>query len=135
MQRSTFQKRIRNTRILIIILIVIFFILGITYSVLASFNDHDYIITVTDKDRIYEGDKEDGDSKYLIFGDDENNESLVFENTDTIMRFKWNSSNIQSKLHEGKTYKITVIGYRVPFLSMYENIIEVEEYTNENTSN
>ena len=119
MQRSTFQKKIRNTRILTITLVVVIFILSITYSVLTSFNDHDYIITVTDK--------EDRDSKYLIFGDDENNESLVFENTDTIMRFKWNSSNIQSKLHEGKTYKITVIGYRVPFFSMYENIIEVEE--------
>lgn len=37
MQRSTFQKKIRNTRILTITLVVVIFILSITYSVLTSF--------------------------------------------------------------------------------------------------
>jgi hypothetical protein len=32
----------------------------------------------------------------------------------------------------GGTYTVTVVGYRIPFLSMYQNIIEVEEIDNEN---
>lgn len=99
-----------------------------------SFNDTEYTVTITDKERITESSKDnDGNyktkSKYLVFADDENGEPIVFENTDCLVRFKFNSSNIQGKLKEGHTYKITVIGYRVPFLSWHQNIIKVEEIT------
>lgn len=79
MQRSTFQKKIRNTRILTITLVVVIFILSITYFVLTSFNGHDYIITVTDKDRIYEGNKEDRDYVFYIFNEKGKNESGINE--------------------------------------------------------
>ena len=49
------------------------------------------------------------------------------ENPACSIRLKFNSSNIQGKLKEGHTYKVTVIGYRVPFFSWYQNIIKVEE--------
>ena len=99
----------------------------IGYQVMFSFNDTDYKITVTDKERIYEGSGDTSSSKYLVFGDDENGNALVFENTDCFVRGKWNSSNIQGQLKEGNTYKITVVGYRIPFFSMYQNIIRIEE--------
>lgn len=97
-----------------------------------NFNDTEYTATITGKDRITESSKDsDGNrktsSKYLVFADDENGNSLVFENTDCLIRWKFNSSNVQGQLKEGNTYKITVIGYRVPFLSWYQNIIKVEE--------
>ena len=126
MQRNTFQKRTKTPLMLIIMLITILvMIVIIFFNVFSSFNDHKYVVTVTDKDRI----TYDGNSKYLVFADGENGESLVFENTDTVIRLKWDSSNIQGSLHEGETYEITVIGYRIPFMSKYENIIEVEEIT------
>lgn len=105
-----------------IIFLILLCIIG-SESIL-KFNDKEYTITVTDKERIYEG---DSSSKYLVFGDDENGNALVFENTDCFIRGKWNSSNIQGKLKEGNTYKITVIGYRIAFFSWYQNIIKVEE--------
>ena len=92
-----------------------------------NFNDTEYTITITDKERIYKGSGDSSSSKYLVFGDDENSDSLVFENTDCFIRGKWNSSNLQGKMKEGNTYRITVVGYRVPFFSMYQNIIKVEE--------
>jgi hypothetical protein len=84
-------------------------------------------VKVTDKERIYQNDS----SKYLIFADDENGETVVFENTDCIARLKWNSSNIQGQLKEGTTYNVTVVGYRIPFLSMYQNIIKIDEIEGE----
>ena len=116
-------------RKIFVVIIMIAVVLGllIGYQVMFSFNDTDYKITVTDKERIYEGSGDTSSSKYLVFGDDENGNALVFENTDCFVRGKWNSSNIQGQLKEGNTYKITVVGYRIPFFSMYQNIIRIEE--------
>lgn len=61
-------------------------------------------------------------SKYLVFTENE-----VFENTDSWTFLKFNSSDIQNKFELKKTYKVKVAGWRIPFLSMYRNIIEVEK--------
>ena len=111
----------------VIVMIAVFLGLSIGYEAIFSFNDTEYTITVTDKERIYEGSGDTSSSKYLVFGEDENGNALVFENTDCFIRGKWNSSNIQGQLKEGNTYKVTVVGYRVPFFSMYQNIIDVAE--------
>ena len=122
------MRRKKNTRtFFVVIMIAIILVLSIGYEAIFSFNDTDYTITVTDKERIYEGSGDTSSSKYLVFGDDENGNSLVFENTDCFIRGKWNSSNIQGQLKEGNTYKVTVVGYRVSFFSMYQNIIKIEE--------
>lgn len=122
------KKRLfKNKLFLPVIIVFALLILATSISVPLSFNDHNYIITVTDKERIYEESGDSSSSKYLVFGDNSQGDSLVFENTDTLIRGKFNSSNTQGKLKVGKTYKITVIGFRLAFLSSYENIIKVEE--------
>lgn len=121
------KRRIKGSTGMIIV-VVIFIILIVGITAITDFNDHTYVITVTDKDRTIENDKDDGTkSKYIVFGDTEEGKSLVFENTDNILRLKVNSSNIQGSLKEGHTYEITVIGYRVPLFSWYENIIKIKE--------
>ena len=122
------MRRKRNTKtFFVVIMIAVILVLSIGYEAIFSFNDTEYTITVTDKERIYEGSGDTSSSKYLVFGDDENGNALVFENTDCFIRGKWNSSNIQGQLKEGNTYKITAVGYRISFFSMYQNIIKVEE--------
>ena len=121
------KKRMRLHKILMVVFFIVILGLGVASSVAFSFNDTDYTITVTDKERIYTGSGDTSSSKYLVFGEDNNGNSLVFENTDCLLRGKWDSSNIQGQLKEGNTYKITVVGYRVPFFSWYQNIIEIEE--------
>ena len=117
---------------IIMIVIMLFIIVG--FEALFSFNDTDYTVTITDKERVIQGSGDSTTSKYLVYADGENGESLVFENTDCIIRGKWNSSNIQGKLKAGHTYKITVVGYRVPFMSWYQNIIKVSEKENNPTA-
>lgn len=83
-------------------------------------NTHYEVATVMDK--VSKGDS----GKYLIFvriGEEEK----VYQNTDEIMRLKFNSSDIYGKLKIGKSYRFTLIGYRVPFLSWYQNIIWISE--------
>lgn len=58
---------------------------------------------------------------YLIFTENE-----VFNNVDTLWHWKWNSSDFYNKIEAGKTYELTVYGYRIPFLSGYRNIISYQ---------
>lgn len=76
--------------------------------------------TVSDKERIVESNDDDGvSSKYIVFTE----EGEVFENTDSVLRFKFNSSTVQGQLKEGQIYDATVYGWRIPFLSTYRNIV------------
>ena len=96
-------------------------------TIIFCFNDKEYTITITEKERIIEAVEESVSSKYLVFGEDENGKVLVFENTDNLLRGKWNSSTVQGSLKVGKTYTIVAVGYRIPFFSCYEKIIYFEE--------
>lgn len=113
-----------------VVVLILFVIMGFGVY-LFEFNDTEYIIKVTDKERVTSvsgsGDSTHAESKYLIWGQDKNKEEYVFENTDSLFRTKFDSSAIYGKLKKGKTYKITAVGYRVPLFSLYKNIIKVEE--------
>lgn len=84
-------------------------------------------VTVVDKERQVSGNLEDGiESKYIVFTDKE-----VFENTDSLIRGKMNSSDVQARLHVGCTYDITAYGFRSNWLSIYRNISKVEHVKTE----
>jgi hypothetical protein len=78
-------------------------------------------IKVTGKERITVKNGDQVDSKYLIFTENE-----VFENTDTLFRLKFNSSDLYGKIREGQTCTFVVNGWRVQLLSMYRNILSAE---------
>ena len=108
--------------------LVIFLIIGVfIFNVSANYNEHTYTVTITDKERVNDEDS----SKYLVFGEDiKTGETRVFQNTDSFIRGKFNSSNVYGSLKEGETYTITVVGYRIPLFSWYENIIKYEKESN-----
>lgn len=117
----------KSSKLKFIAIVAVIALAVIFVEMLFSFNDTEYAVTITGKERIAESDGDNEmSSKYLVFADDENGNPLVFENTDCFIRFKFNSSNIQGQLKEGNTYRITVIGYRIQLLSWYQNIIKVE---------
>lgn len=97
----------------------------IAIPVISFSNDHAYTVTITDKERVTTQVAEgQTDSKYLIYGEDENRKTYVFEDTDTLFRWKFNSSDVFGALKEGETYELTVIGFRVHIFNWYENIID-----------
>lgn len=90
--------------------------------IVGMFNTHTATVTVTDKERINNSDE----SKYLIFGKDENGQAVVYENTDNILRGKWDSSTLQAEMEVGETYEVKLVGFRFPIFSWYENILAAE---------
>ena len=87
------------------------------------FNRNTYTVTVTGKERIYKSSGDTAISYYLIFTKGLDGDVMVFKNSDELLLGKFDSSNIQAGLEIGGTYDVEVYGFRVPFLSCYENII------------
>lgn len=65
----------------------------------------------------------DNEMKYLVSDIDGN----VYCIEDSSVFLKWDASNRYAALDEGKIYSVTLVGWRVPMLSMYQNIVEIEE--------
>lgn len=60
-----------------------------------------------------------GDScQYLIYGNNE-----TYTDSDSLLYWKFNSSDVYGHIQTGDTCTFTVYGWRVPFLSWYRNII------------
>lgn len=78
-------------------------------------------VAITGKER---GGSEKG--KWIVFGKNE-----TFEVSDTIVGWRWDSSDTYGKIEVGKTYNFQCRGYRVPFFSWYRNIMDVEKVTPE----
>lgn len=102
-------------------IIVVFILALLIISPLVAYRTKTEVTAKVNKsERVVNQDSSGG--KYLIF-----TESEVLENTDSLWYWKWNSSDFYNKIEVGKTYKFTVYGWRVPFMSWYRNIVEVEQ--------
>ncbi|MBR6504486.1 MAG: DUF1523 family protein [Clostridia bacterium] len=97
-------------------------VLAIIVSIIAVpsyFSEKTYTVTVTDKTvKNYSS-----SSTYLVFTELENGETRVFMVEDSFFKFRFNSSDAYAQIKVGETYNIKCIGWRIPFLSEYENIM------------
>lgn len=55
------------------------------------------------------------------------NETIVLQNSDNTFAKKFNSADVQANFKIGQTYTFTVVGWRVPFFSLFKNIIAVRQ--------
>ena len=93
---------------------------GVAFAGVANFTHVEtQTCTVTDKDRAA---GKDGKSNMRIYTAD----CGVFTVEDSIPDGAWDSADRYSKLEVGKTYTFRSRGYRVPFFSMFPNIVEVK---------
>lgn len=106
--------------ILFIVVIIVVAIIGLARPFDKVSNIKDITITVTDK--VVKNGNDSG--KYLIFGKDENGTVHTFEITDSLLRFRFNSSDVYAAIKTGSKYEFTVGGSRNHFLSWYPNIYE-----------
>ena len=100
----------------LIIIIVSILVLGFPVSYYLSSEDIE--ITVTKTERINQGEE----SKYLVYTENE-----TFENTDSWLYLKFDSSDLYGQMKSDQTYKVKVAGWRWKFFSSYRNIVVLEE--------
>jgi hypothetical protein len=97
------------------------FVAAITFSIWSHFATMTTVsgLIIQDKERVVTGSGDQQSSKYLIFTDQE-----TFENVDSWLALKFNSSDVYGSIIEGSTCEFTVTGFRVPLLSWYRNILD-----------
>lgn len=96
---------------------IILSLYALTYCLF--YETHEYTALVT-------GVSVDSQGKYYISVETDTGDWRTFQNTDSIVGMKTNSEEIQEDIFGGGIYEITVTGYRIPCLDMYENIKSVE---------
>jgi hypothetical protein len=107
---------------------VVFLALGLIVTVVVGTCSVPYwtksriIATVEKTERVNSSSGENSKSYYLVFTDQE-----TLKNTDTLFYLKFNSSDLYGQIKDGETYEFTVYGFRIPFFSMYRNIVDFEE--------
>lgn len=87
------------------------------------------IITVTDKN--IKRPASNSMDIYMVYGKDDDGQIMVFKDTDSIIPPKFNSSDIYAQIEVGKTYALTVRGFRIRIFSEYENIYKATEIVKE----
>lgn len=76
--------------------------------------------TVTEKERVCE--TKGSECKWMILTDE-----MAFKNADSLWHLKFSSTDVQAKVKVNEEYRFTYYGWRIPFLSVYPNIIEVRD--------
>ena len=104
-----------------IVIAILVLVIGIG-MVKSYYSEKTYQISVTEKDIKNYGDG----GKFLVFAELEDGTIRVFSIEDTLIKGRWDSADDYARIHVGESYTVTVIGWRVPFLSWYENIIEIQ---------
>jgi hypothetical protein len=101
---------------------LLFILLVVLFCTIApAIHTTEYVnLKVTDKS--YAGDED----SFIIWMEDADGNQYEFTNSDVLLRGKFDSSTVQGKIKVGSTYNIKTCGWRVPFFSWYENIIEYE---------
>lgn len=117
------MKKKGFTLIDIIVVIAMITVLGIILSpaLLKVLNERTVTTTVTDKG-IKRSTGENASDKYLIYTDDG-----TYEITDSLLKWRWNSSDLYGAIEIGETYELTVAGFRIPLLSFYPNVYEARK--------
>ena len=92
------------------------------YPTIYRMSSETILVTVKEKERISYGSGDDLSHKFIIYTENE-----VFENTDSWLFLKFNSTDFQRKLELDGRYIVKVSGWRIPFLSWYRNIVKIEQ--------
>jgi hypothetical protein len=117
------RTKTRAVSYLVAVVLVIAILSGTILSARCFLHREVVVATVTDKTvKAY-----NGEDKYLVFVDVQGGKSTTYEIEDTLVGFRFNSSDVYSALKSGRTYKLEIMGYRIPYLSMYPNILSYEE--------
>lgn len=109
----------------IVVLLIVVIVLGIPMYRLFDKASNERKVTVKITDKVVKNGKDS--SKYLIFCEDESGNIVTYEVTDSLLMFRFDSSDVYGSLKTDKTYELTVRGSRNTVLSWYPNVYECKE--------
>jgi hypothetical protein len=125
--RSLFRRIPLFFRVAVALVFIAAIILtGFTFFGAAAVESSYTGCTVTAKDRTSDG---EGGSDMRIYtqGCNDSSEVRVFNVADNVFVGQYASANTYASIEIGKTYNFETRGYRIPVLSLFENIVGITE--------
>lgn len=96
---------------------------AIVFGGINAFHTRTMTCTVTDKDRTTKVVDGNSSSDARVYTSDCGTLSVG----DSWLSWTFSSADTYAEIEEGETYEFTTRGFRVPFFSMFPNIVEVEK--------
>lgn len=103
-----------------IALVAILVVTGVGVGIWSNTKTDTMTCSVTDKDRTA---KPKGGSDMRVYTSD----CGTLQIADSIIEGRWDSADFYAKIEKGKRYEFRTRGVRVPFFSMFPNIITAKE--------
>ena len=105
----------RSFKLKAILTAIVLCILTLLYS---------YFVADTIQTKVTDAQMTKVDGRFMIATEDR-----PFVNEDVWYRFKFNSGDVQNDAIrlKGKAVRVKKYGWRIPFLSQYENVVKIEE--------
>jgi hypothetical protein len=119
---------VRKFSVFIIIVVIVLAVLQATIYPYVSVEEKTVVIKKLDH-KIY-----NEQDTWLVFTENDG----VYENTDCWIRKKYDSSDMQNKLEEGKKFTISYYGWRIPAINLYPNVfkaVKIEESVTDSIPN
>lgn len=114
----TFKRKLLIGILIFAVIVGVVTVISVNY-----YREKSYTVRVTEKTvKNYE----DG-SKFLIFTKTEDGKIRTFRLEDNLWVLQFDSADKYAEIEIGQTYNFTVIGWRIPFFSAYENIVGIEK--------
>lgn len=115
------MKKLGLENILLLLVCIILFLGAISIPIITALeynHKETHVGTITDK---YNKRSEKSDNFYIVLDN-----KTVIENTDLLFKGYFDSADKQAQLRIGDKVKVTTIGFRIPILSMYPKVYEIE---------
>lgn len=111
-------KKFRITVVVLAALFVIYWLAVAAINTAWAWSGNDVTLQMEGRERV----ERNGVSGYEVYTSEG-----VFANQDSMLHFKTRSGDLQNNLRFGRWYQCETQGFRFPWLSLMENLIECEE--------
>jgi hypothetical protein len=101
------------------VIIALSIVAGVTVGITKNFAQTTQTCTISDKDMTKDS---GGTSVYQVYTED----CGTLRVSDNMFMGVWDSADIYGSLRAGQTYEVKTVGWRVPILSMFPEIVEVK---------
>lgn len=103
------------------------FVVLIVLAIVGEIVNYTHITTVKGEVTEKYSKRQEEVDKFYIVVKQKNNSETVIVNEDSLLMFKFDSADVQAKIHQGEKYEFKLRGYRIPILSLFPNVDTVVE--------
>lgn len=102
-------------------IVILGFIVALVFAVAGVNHTEEKTCTVVSKESVA---NQDTGHEYRVYTD----QCGTLTVSDTVLKMRFNSADTYGMLKEGETYDMTLMGFRMPLFSQFQNILEARKY-------